>query len=1786
MSDICKNNVITEDVIVQQVKTRYENNLLYTRIGDNVLISVNHNSYSSQESLDYVAEYKDTTLTTNSILPVHLFQMVNQVYLHMRRTGIDQSILLSGDTGSGKSESNYSILSHLVQLSSHKKESKIQTQVLNVQTILNAFGHSSSKQSRFGKYMELQFNERGKMIGCKILNYLLEKRKAITLNIFNIVLNGASIEEKSLLSINDVSTEECTEQYEQLKASLRHLGLGKRYHSRIIQLITALYHLNQLQFIDDLTMQQEAAYVKNVELLEVISDLLGVDSRSLENVLTYKTQLIKKDVTTLILNAEQSSNQRDELISTLYSLLFTWLIEQLNLKLCNDNIHNFIGILDLPGSEIQQNNNFDKFCLNYTNERIQNYIQRYIFESIGSEYKMDGLMDYSGQYKNNNACIDLFDQPRNGFIDIINSYSKKSSRITDNTMIETVFKYQNGNETFKLKTGSSYFMIQHYNGSQTYQQNGFIEYNKDPLNIDFISLFKGSSDISPSTNSFILNLFADKSITTELHPKFNDSILNAQQVNKPNRLPSMRRSKSAKRNTNPSQIEDNKSKKVIPVVLSQLRSSIDELLATLDETMPWFVFCLKYTKNNNLAFDSQLVKNQVQSFNLNSIATRLKTGSFGNIFLHSEFTDRYNDILSSIGIELDRLPRQKCQAAIDIFGWSNTMDAVIGNTKIFLSDLAWRHLEDSLRAVEKDDQRKQKDNNMLMSRDISNDGLSHTSSASMADLTSSSDYVAQDRRAMAAANAAAAGLPIPRAFNSNARMSCYSEDQSSFVSEDHRTFDTDSQAGSENYDSNASAYLEMKTMPVAVVEEESEEEEYKMSGVRKKWLFFVYLMTWWVPTPFMVWCGRMKRKDIQIAWREKLTLCMVIFFMSAFIIWFLVFFGKLICPHQDVFSQSELQAHSTSGNAYVAIRGEVFDLTRFAPHHWANQVIPTGAITAYAGKDASDLFPVQVSALCQGVTGTVSDYVSLDYHFNLTDPNSNYHDFRAWTEDPRPDWYFEKMVYLRKNYKIGTMGYTDKDVYRQATTPVDMSGVPNIRVWAVLNSSIYDLTYYVSGGRRVQLPTGMNSTAANGVDVDYMSDVVVNLFRQKSGEDITNYWNALPLDPEVRLRQEVCLRNLFYVGSLDQRNSPQCIFSEYLLLIVTVFLCLVIVFKFLAALQFTTKREPQNHDKFVICQVPCYTEGEEELKKTIDSIAALHYDDKRKLLFIICDGMIVGGGNDRPTPRIVLDILGVNPHVDPEPLSFLSVGEGQKQHNMAKIYSGLYECQGHVVPYIVVSKVGKPSERQKPGNRGKRDSQLILMRFLNKVHFNSPMTPMELEVYHQIKNVIGVNPSFYEFVLMVDADTEVISDGLNRLVSSFVHDAKVIGLCGETKLSNEKDTWVTMIQVYEYFISHYMIKAFESLFGSVTCLPGCFCMYRVRSPTKNQPLLVSNQVIDDYQINRVDTLHKKNLLHLGEDRYLTTLILKHFPTYKTKFVPDAKCATNAPDQWSILLSQRRRWINSTIHNLGELVFLPQLCGFCCFSMRFVVMLDLISTLVQPAIVGYLCYLIYTLATSSSAVPVMSIITIAGVYGLQAIIFILHKKWEHIIWMIVSIFAIPVFSLYIPIYSYWHFDDFSWGNTRVVLGDKGKKLVVGADEGKFDPKSIPTMSWEKYEEGLYSEDWNKDDNASVGSKGSGYTHSSYVSYGSYGSKQPLPQQQPPNYPASQFSYNHQMASSQSLVGLPLQNSNSSVFLNNSNAHLSMMSGMNHLQPQPMMGGFTNPQYAAFNNNHPSPLHRYE
>jgi chitin synthase len=344
------------------------------------------------------------------------------------------------------------------------------------------------------------------------------------------------------------------------------------------------------------------------------------------------------------------------------------------------------------------------------------------------------------------------------------------------------------------------------------------------------------------------------------------------------------------------------------------------------------------------------------------------------------------------------------------------------------------------------------------------------------------------------------------------------------------------------------------------------------------------------------------------------------------------------------------------------------------------------------------------------------------------------------------------------------------------------------------------------------------------------------------------------------------------------------------------------------------------------------------------------------------------------------------------------------------------------------------------------------MRFLSRIYYNEPLNPLEIELARSMDSVIGIKPSLFEFMLMVDADTFVARDSIVQMTSNMVRDTRIIGLCGETRVENENESWITIIQIYEYFISQHLSKAFESKFGSVTCLPGCFSMYRLFSKDQKKALFLSKQILHDYSKSRVDSLHLKNLLHLGEDRYLTTLLIKHFPQWTTTYAPAAQCKTVVPKTWSIFLSQRRRWINSTVHNLIELSKMKSMCGSLVFSMRFVVLVDLLSTIIQPATLVYLLYLVFiAIADKTTIFPLISILLVAIVYGLQFILYIIQGEVQNLGWMFAYILALPIYSFVLPIYSFWHFDDFSWGDTRMVY--RGNMKGGNLEDILFDPSML-------------------------------------------------------------------------------------------------------------------------------------
>ncbi|KAL9018977.1 MAG: hypothetical protein Q9185_003719 [Variospora sp. 1 TL-2023] len=499
-----------------------------------------------------------------------------------------------------------------------------------------------------------------------------------------------------------------------------------------------------------------------------------------------------------------------------------------------------------------------------------------------------------------------------------------------------------------------------------------------------------------------------------------------------------------------------------------------------------------------------------------------------------------------------------------------------------------------------------------------------------------------------------------------------------------------------------------------------------------------------------------------------------------------------------------------------------------------------------------------------------------------------------------------------------------------------------------------------------------------------------------------------------------------------------------------------------------------------ICLVTAYSEGEEGLRTTLDSIVTTEYPNSHKAIMVVCDGMIKGQGEELTTPEIALGMMGDHAVLPDEvqAFSYVAVASGSKRHNMAKVYSGFYDYgensaipldRQQRVPMMVVVKCGTPDEAtaRKPGNRGKRDSQIILMSFLQKVMFDERMTELEFEIFNGLWRITGISPDFYEIVLMVDADTKVFPDSISHMISAMVKDPEIMGLCGETKIANKRTSWVSMIQVFEYFISHHLSKSFESVFGGVTCLPGCFCMYRIKAPKGGQnywvPILANPDVVEHYSENVVDTLHKKNLLLLGEDRYLSTLMLKTFPKRKQVFVPQAVCKTTVPEEFSVLLSQRRRWINSTVHNLMELVLVRDLCGTFCFSMQFVVFIELVGTLVLPAAISFTFYLI-VISIVAKPVPVIPLVLLALILGLPAVLIVLTAhRWSYVLWMIIYLFSLPIWNFVLPAYAYWKFDDFSWGDTRKTAGEKTKKAGIEY-EGEFDSSKITMKRWGDFEKG--------------------------------------------------------------------------------------------------------------------------
>ena len=272
--------------------------------------------------------------------------------------------------------------------------------------------------------------------------------------------------------------------------------------------------------------------------------------------------MVKKELCTVFLDPEGASENRDELAKVLYSLLFAWLNEYINQKLCRDVFSTFISLFVLPvhqnTTSASRSNSLDQFCVNFANERLHNWIQRQMFEKHVAEYNSEGISRFvpTIPYFDNAECVRLLTNMPGGLVHIMDDQARRAPKKTDLTMVEAFGKRWGNHSSFKVggmdRSGFPTFTVNHYNGPVTYSSEGFLERNLDSLNPDFVSLLRGSLsgdaiEGSGSANPFIRSLFSNDAIATQAHPRSEDTIVAASQPVKPMRAPSTRRKNTVKR---------------------------------------------------------------------------------------------------------------------------------------------------------------------------------------------------------------------------------------------------------------------------------------------------------------------------------------------------------------------------------------------------------------------------------------------------------------------------------------------------------------------------------------------------------------------------------------------------------------------------------------------------------------------------------------------------------------------------------------------------------------------------------------------------------------------------------------------------------------------------------------------------------------------------------------------------------------------------------------------------------------------------------------------------------------------------------------------------------------------------------------------------------------------------------------------------------------------------------------------------------------------------------------
>ncbi|KAH7656520.1 Myosin ATPase protein [Dioscorea alata] len=617
VDDMTKLTYLNEPGVLYNLARRYALNEIYTYTGS-ILIAVNPFAKLPHLYNGHMMEqYKGVRFGE---LSPHVFAIADASYRAMMNEGRSQSILVSGESGAGKTETTKLIMQYLTFVGGRAAgdERTVEQQVLESNPLLEAFGNArtvrNDNSSRFGKFVEIQFDRSGRISGAAIRTYLLERSRVVQIAdpernyhcFYQLCASGKDatkyklghprefhyLNQSRTFELEGVSS---AEEYLKTRRAMDIVGISLADQEAIFRTLAAILHLGNVEFSPG--KEHDSSIVKDSKSnfhLQMSADLFMCDPNILlatlcsRSIQTHEGSIIKA------LDCAAATASRDALAKTVYARLFDWLVENINKSVGQDlNSMMQIGVLDIYGFECFRNNSFEQFCINFANEKLQQHFNEHVFKMEQEEYKNEEINWSYIEFIDNQDILDLIEKKPLGIISLLDEACMfpKSTHATFSTKLFRSFGTHPRLE--KAKFSETDFTLSHYAGKVNYQTESFLDKNRDYVVVEHCNL------LSSSKCTFISGLFSS--------------------------LPE----------------ETSRSSYKFSSVASRFKQQLQALMETLNATEPHYVRCVKPNSlNRPQKFENQSVIHQLRCGGVLE-AVRISLAGYPTRRSYSDFVDRF-----------------------------------------------------------------------------------------------------------------------------------------------------------------------------------------------------------------------------------------------------------------------------------------------------------------------------------------------------------------------------------------------------------------------------------------------------------------------------------------------------------------------------------------------------------------------------------------------------------------------------------------------------------------------------------------------------------------------------------------------------------------------------------------------------------------------------------------------------------------------------------------------------------------------------------------------------------------------------------------------------------------------------------------------------------------------------------------------------------------------------------------------------------------------------------------